>query len=96
MIEKMRLLRQQREQQEPRPEQPKPKQMSIGEARFHVGDTIFCLPYGEGVVRESRFEDDGEILEVDFPDYGELTIDPAISLVRLVASAQQDDDEGLL
>ncbi len=50
--------------------------------RFAAGDRIFCLPYGDGEVMDSRIEDGREVLIVRFPDYGELTIDPALSLVR--------------
>jgi DEAD/DEAH box helicase domain-containing protein len=97
MIERMRLLRQQREKQEPHPATPQPQQRTASSAqtRFNVGNTVFCLPYGEGVVRESRIEDDSEILEVAFPEYGTLTIDPAVSLVRLVEGSQPDAEDTL-
>ena len=52
------------------------------ERRFSAGDRVFCLPYGDGEVRASRIEDGRELLQVAFPDLGELTIDPAVSLVR--------------
>jgi hypothetical protein len=62
-------------------------------ARFAAGDTIFCLPYGDGVVRESQLVGGREQLVVDFANHGELTIDPVLSLVRkLEGPAAQDDD----
>jgi len=52
------------------------------EQRYVVGDRIFCLPYGDGVVQDSRIEGERELLTVRFPDHGDLIIDPAVSLVR--------------
>ena len=39
--------------------------------RFAAGDGIFCLPYGDGVVRASWIEDGQELLTVAFPAYGD-------------------------
>ncbi len=50
--------------------------------RFQPGERIFCLPYGEGTVTGSWFDGEREMLSVDFPDHGELPVDPALSLVR--------------
>jgi hypothetical protein len=61
--------------------------------RFKAGDRIFCLPYGDGLVRESQVDQGHEILIVVFPEHGELEIDPAINLVRLIEEAQPPDDE---
>jgi hypothetical protein len=73
--------------------QPAPITGEDVEQRFAAGDTIFCLPYGDGVVRASRVEAGRELLAVDFPDYGELEIDPAVSLVRKITSTAQEDDD---
>ncbi len=62
-------------------------------ARFKSGDRIFCLPYGDGLVGASRVEQGRELLTVNFPDYGELEIDPAINLVRLIEADQLPDDD---
>lgn len=59
-----------------------PARRTDAQPRFIAGDRIFCLPYGDGEVLDSRIEDEREMLVVRFPDYGELTIDPALSLVR--------------
>jgi len=63
------------------------------EQRFAAGDRVFCLPYGDGSVRESRIEDGRELLTVAFPEHGELTIDPLVSLVRKIEQAPPDDDD---
>jgi hypothetical protein len=62
-------------------------------ARFTVGDRIFCLPYGDGLVRASRVDQGRELLTVAFPDYGELEIDPAVNLVRIIEADQPADDD---
>ncbi len=62
------------------------------EPRFAAGDRIFCLPYGDGVVRDSRIEGGRELLTVSFPNHGDLMIDPAVSLVRKLEDAPDEDD----
>lgn len=56
------------------------------EHRFQLGDHIICLPYGEGVVRASYIQDNQEVLSVEFPEHGELEINPSISMVRRLES----------
>jgi DEAD/DEAH box helicase domain-containing protein len=94
MIARMRELRQQREQEQIRaqPAAARRKHEPI-EPRFHKGDLILCQPYGEGTVIESRIEDESELLDIEFPEYGTLTIDPIVSLVRLIQSAESDIDD---
>lgn len=96
MIARMRRMRQQQESQS----QPVPSvsahpasdstRFSV-EPRFKAGDQIFCLPYGYGDVQESRIAENREVLKVEFPDYGVLTIDPSVSQVRLIAPTNQED-----
>lgn len=94
MIARMRELRQQREQQQKRAQPAQVRRSSAPiEPRFHSGDLILCQPYGEGRVIESRIEDDSELLEIEFPEYGTLTIDPIVSLVRLIKSASDQAEE---
>jgi hypothetical protein len=62
-------------------------------ARFTSGDRIFCLPYGDGLVRASRVDQGRELLTVTFPDYGELEIDPAVNLVRIIEADKPADDD---
>jgi hypothetical protein len=96
MIARMRRLREERERRTGGAVAPPPPQpASPVESRFKPGEKIFCLPYGDGVVRESRVDDGHELLVVDFPDYGELTVDPAVSLVRSLAPPPSDDDDVL-
>ncbi len=66
---------------------------SRGEMHFHAGDYIFCHPYGTGVVRMSRLEQGQEMLQVDFPEYGRLDIDPSKKSVRRL-NHSGDDQEG--
>lgn len=63
------------------------------EPRFAAGERVFCLPYGDGVVQASRVENGREVLTVVFPDYGELTIDPSVSLVRKLADMPRDEGD---
>jgi hypothetical protein len=88
LIERLRRQREQRERSKNRemPVQPAPE--TDIEPRFTTGERIFCLPYGDGEVLESRIEAGREVLVVRFPDYGELTIDPALSLVRKLDKSQ--------
>lgn len=65
------------------------------ESRFAAGERVFCLPYGDGIVRASRVEGGRELLTVAFPEHGELTIDPAVSLVRKIEDATPDEEEPL-
>jgi hypothetical protein len=97
LIARLRRQRQQRETQ-PGPARPKPAQRSgrPGKqvtARFQAGDRIFCLPYGDGTVRESRIEGDRELLMVDFPEHGELEIDPVVNLVRIIEERPNSEDD---
>ncbi|MEO7908794.1 MAG: helicase [Roseiflexaceae bacterium] len=98
LIERLRRQRHQREaaqsvnERASRP-QPHVDNSSLVEQRFAAGDAIFCLPYGDGVVRASRIEDEQEILTVTFPAYGDLTIDPAKSLVRKLDTATPEEDD---
>jgi ATP-dependent helicase YprA (DUF1998 family) len=90
-------LRRQREQREgpPSKERPRPQPDQAGEVeqRFAGGDRIFCLPYGDGTVRESRIEGGRELLTVDFANHGDLTIDPAVNFVRKQEDAPEDQDD---
>ncbi len=96
LIDRLRRQRQQREAQlglaKPR-EAPPRMSREPAERRFSAGDRVFCLPYGDGEVRASRIEDGRELLQVAFPDLGELTIDPAVSLVRKLEDAPESDDD---
>jgi hypothetical protein len=90
-------LRRQREQREGhKSAQPPRRQQSseIGDVqqRFAAGERIFCLPYGDGVVQESRAENGREILTVNFMNHGDLTIDPAVNVVRKLEDAPEEDD----
>jgi hypothetical protein len=98
LIERLRRQRHQREAEQSAHERASRPQQHAGsdsviEQRFAAGDGIFCLPYGDGVVRASRIEDGQELLTVTFPAYGDLTIDPAKSLVRKLNNAAPEEDD---
>jgi len=98
LIERLRRQRHQREAAQSANERSSPPQQRTGddslvEQRFAAGDGIFCLPYGDGVVRASRIENGQELLTVTFPAYGELAIDPAKSLVRKLDNAAPEEDD---
>jgi hypothetical protein len=98
LIERLRRQRHQREAEQSankRARQPQQHTESdrVVEQRFAAGDSIFCLPYGDGVVRASRIEDGQELLTVAFPAYGDLPIDPAKSLVRKLDNAAPEGDD---
>lgn len=98
LIERLRRQRQQREAEQAASDRashkmPRDESAGLVERRFVAGEKIFCLPYGDGIVRESRLEDGQELLTVNFASYGDLTIDPAKSLVRkLDDTAPAEDD----
>jgi hypothetical protein len=98
LIERLRRQRHQREAAQSASERASQPQQHAGndsaiEQRFAAGDAIFCLPYGDGIVRASRIEDGQELLTVTFPAYGDLTIDPAKSLVRKLDNAAPEEDD---
>jgi ATP-dependent helicase YprA (DUF1998 family) len=94
LIARLRRQRQQREgPAQPQRRSPPPDQTGDIEQRFKAGDRIFCLPYGDGTVRDSRIEDGRELLTVDFANHGDLTIDPAVNFVRLQENAPEDQDD---
>lgn len=105
MIDRMRRLRQQREAEQQatgprsRPATARGSAQDDTDAsielRFHIGERVQCLPYGIGRVRASRIVDGRELVQIDFPDYGEIEVDPSISLVRQLGSRPADtsDDE---
>jgi hypothetical protein len=100
LIQRLRRQRQQREAEErsmsaeagQRPTS-RPSDDAAVEQRFVAGEKVFCLPYGDGEVRESRVEDGRELLTVNFPAHGDLAIDPAVSLVRKLEAAPPEDDD---
>jgi DEAD/DEAH box helicase domain-containing protein len=98
MIARMRRMREQRAaaQQRGQPRansgaRPTASSDAPPEPRFATGDRIFCLPFGDGVVRASRIVGDKELLQVAFADHGEITIDPAVSLVRRLESSEPEE-----
>jgi len=97
LIERLRRQRHQREAEQSANERARRPQHADNdspvEQRFAAGDGIFCLPYGDGIVRASRIEDGQELLTVTFPAYGDLTIDPAKSLVRKLDHAAPEEDD---
>lgn len=107
MIARMRRLREQREAEQARstrddgPSRANRDMRSVErseplELRFHIGERVQCLPYGIGTVQTSRIVDGRESVVIKFPEYGEIEVDPAISLVRSVqpsASAPEDEAE---
>jgi hypothetical protein len=93
MIERMRRLREQREaeQARQRPQAQTTREQVSEEAvelRFHIGERVQCLPYGIGTVRASKLVEGREMVMIDFPDYGEIEVDPGVSLVRKVNTKQ--------
>ena len=95
LIERLRRQREQRERAQASPNRAAAALQTGAagiEPRFAAGDRIFCLPYGDGVVQLSRIEADRELLVVTFPQHGELTIDPAVSLVRKLDHDPEPDD----
>ncbi len=95
LIARMRQLRAQREGAAPAT-QPAParsaRETDAVELRFHIGERVQCLPYGVGIVRSSRVVDGREQLVVAFPEYGEIDIDPSVSLVRAIGATRGTQD----
>ncbi|MDP9311706.1 MAG: hypothetical protein M3R24_12640, partial [Chloroflexota bacterium] len=97
MIARMRRLREQREAEQGQRHSPpisRPNRSTPPvEPRFDIGERVQCLPYGIGIVRASRLVDGRELVMIDFPDYGEIEVDPAVSLVRQLGTAPQAGDD---
>jgi hypothetical protein len=94
MIARMRRLREQRErEQEPEPAQMEPfvGEAELSEPRFHAGQRVRCVPYGEGVVCEAWVADGREQLEVELEDGTRVTVDAAVNAVRELEGPPQDD-----
>ncbi|HEX5688673.1 MAG TPA: hypothetical protein VFX76_01650, partial [Roseiflexaceae bacterium] len=95
LLARLRRQRAQREAQQGtqrRAPQSRNEEPAEVEQRFAAGDRIFCLPYGDGEVKESRVEDGREILTVNFANHGDLQINPAVNFVRKVEQAPEEDD----
>lgn len=99
MIARMRRLREQREAEQQgsagRSQAPAPTRETAPEApvelRFHIGERVQCLPYGTGIVRSSRLIDGRELVHIEFPEYGEIEVDPTVSLVRQLPASGVDN-----
>ena len=97
MLEKARRLREQREA-EARVAQPITRSSTNqaaepSESRFKQGDRVHCVPYGEGVVQKTRIRDGRELLLVQFPELGDLRVDPAVNAVRILRPEIQAEDD---
>lgn len=95
MVERLRRMREQRERNVSPPAPTRQRSagpIATAEPRFAPGDTVFCMPWGNGEVKSSRVEDDRELLVVRFADHGDLLIDTAVSAVRLVSAERQGDE----
>lgn len=100
MIARMRRLREEREatQRPSTPRTQRPAQTEPVELRFHIGERVQCLPYGIGIVRASSIVEGREQVVIDFPEYGEIEVDPALNLIRPLgsaANAEQDQADDL-
>lgn len=85
MIARMRRLREQRESEQAAPPTssgPATVATTTEQLRFRTGQPVRAMPYGAGIVRDSRLVDGREQLTVRFPDAGDITLDPAVSVVR--------------
>lgn len=99
MIARMRHLREQRESEKTAPPtNPAPATVAANteQLRFRRGQRVRTMPYGAGIVRESRLVDGREQLTVRFPEAGDITLDPAVSVVRALDGPRgdQQDDPG--
>lgn len=97
MIARMRRLREQREAEQSQRRTPSPPRQRGStptvELRFHVGERVQCLPYGTGFVQASKVIEGRELVVINFPEYGEIEVDPAVSLVRKLGQTPKADDD---
>lgn len=82
MIARMRALRATREDAPTKLSEDAPGESAV-EQRFAAGQRVRAVPYGEGVVRQSRVVAGRELLDIDFPDAGLIAVDAVRGLVRL-------------
>ncbi len=99
IIARLRRLRQQQDSAKPATISSPPQQTGEPhlptQPRFSVGDQIICKPYGYGVIQASRIENGREILSIAFAEQGEITVDPAVNMVRLIPPDNANDDDVL-
>jgi hypothetical protein len=98
ILARLQRLRARSEAANPPPATPPPaarstRQSTRAVSRFRAGDRVICRPYGEGVVYDSRIENERELLRIEFPEHGRLEIDPAISMVRHLEEPPAPDDD---
>lgn len=93
MIARMRRLREEREREQPPETSSAVQPASAPSERFHPGQRVTCVPYGEGTVRDARVIDGRERLTIGFPDAGEIMVDPAVNVVREVEEDTSTSDD---
>jgi hypothetical protein len=94
MIARMRRVREQREREhepEPAVSEPRVGEVEPIEPRFHAGQRVRCVPYGEGVVCDAWVVDGREQLEVELEDGTRVTVDAAVNAVRELEGPRSDD-----
>jgi hypothetical protein len=89
MIARMRRLREEREQEHAIQRTgggAPPRQDAQATLRFHNGQRVTCVPYGEGVVRSARIVGGREHVSITFPDVGTIEVDPGVVQLRVLNS----------
>ena len=88
LISRMRRMREWREhEQTPAPRAAPAADSPAPALRFRPGQRVRCVPYGEGIVREARIVGGHEHLTINFADVGDIEVDPAVNVVRVLDPA---------
>jgi hypothetical protein len=87
LISRMRRMRERREHEQAPVGRAAPLDSPAQAPRFRTGQRVRCVPYGEGVVREARLVGGREHLTINFADAGDLEVDPAVNVVRMLDPA---------
>lgn len=93
LLKGIRHLREQHEQESTVPRQPAAAvDVPVAAARFRPGQRVRCVPYGEGTVQDARVVDGREQLTITFADAGDIDVDPAVNMVRVLDEVADHDD----
>ncbi|HZG65858.1 MAG TPA: hypothetical protein VEZ12_03895, partial [Herpetosiphonaceae bacterium] len=87
LISRMRRMRERREHEQTPAGRAAPADLPAPALRFCPGQRVRCVPYGEGIVREARVVGGREHLTINFADSGDLEVDPAVNVVRVLDPA---------
>lgn len=64
----------------------------LAATRFHRGQRVRCVPYGEGRVQDARIVNGRELLTITFTEAGDIDVDPVVNMVRALDEVADSAD----